>query len=77
MLYSEVKLRILRHLSDDFLSDDGNRVALKLMEAAFDKQEPQKSMVEKIVDNKRLVCPVCFEVVEKQKYCHNCGQALT
>ena len=36
MNYAEAKHRIIRKLPDDFLKDDGNRVALDIMENLFD-----------------------------------------
>ena len=42
MTYAEAKHRIIRALPDDFLQDDGNRIALNMMEKALEQLGEQE-----------------------------------
>lgn len=44
MDYTEAKLRIIRKLPDDFLSDDKNREALNILEFLFNSAETSLNM---------------------------------
>lgn len=54
MTYAEAKHRIIVALPDDFLQDDGNRIALSMMEKALKQLEKQEDYFTKMFGKKEV-----------------------